>query len=163
MAFLKRDVNLGFLFLLIATLLLFLGFTIYYETHLKNVQSEYDTKLSQLEKVTEELNSEKSRLNQTYKLRVKAEQDIEALDDQFKEISEERDNLEGERDTLSTELLLSKNQLAKAKADLKQNEVLLAQTQDSLAVANQKARKLEIKVDNLEDDLEDCEAQLGES
>ena len=154
MAFLKRDVNLGLLLLIIATLILFSGFTVYYQTNFKNVVTDYHSKLEQLKKVTGELGTEKIRLNETYKLRVKAEKDIKALDTQYRLLSDERDQLEDDKNQLHTELSSTKTQLAEKQVQLKQTETILSQTQDSLKTANNQITSLKAKKEALEDDVE---------
>src|SRR3989338_7049902 len=79
MAVMRRDVNLGLLFLIIATLIIFAGFTVYYQTTFKNISNEYSTKLSELEKVSTELTQKKQQLtetSQTLQLKETREQDL---------------------------------------------------------------------------------------
>ena len=47
MAFMKRNVNLGLLVLIVASLILFTGFAVYYQTTFKGITEEYNTKLGQ--------------------------------------------------------------------------------------------------------------------
>ena len=82
MTFMKKDVNLGLLVLIIASVLLFSGFSVYYQTAFKDVSLEYQEKLGQLSEVTEQLSSKRQELNETYSMRVKAEQDKQTLDAQ---------------------------------------------------------------------------------
>lgn len=157
MAFMKRDVNLGLLLLIIATLLLFSGFTVYYQTNFKNVVTEYHTKLEQLKSVTTELGAEKTRLNETYQLRVKAEKDIKALDTQYRILSDERDQLEADKNKLQIELTTTKANLAEIEAKLSQTQTILSQTQASLAAANAKISNLNIEIDKLKAELSACQ------
>jgi len=154
MAFMKKDVNLGLLLLIISTLLLFSGFTVYYQTNFKNVVTEYHDKLGQLEEVTSELGAEKVKLNETYQLRVKAEKDISALDTQYRLLSDERDQLESDKNKLQSELTTTKTQLAESQAKLSQTETILSQTQDSLRAANTEISSLKSRVSNLKDDID---------
>jgi chromosome segregation ATPase len=147
MAFMKKDVNLGLLLLIVATLLLFSGFTVYYQTNFKNVVTEYHTKLEQLKRVTEELNTEKAKLNETYQSRIKAEKDVKALDQQYRILSEERDQLEKDKNKLQAELLTTKATLAEVEADLSQTKTQLSQTQAELA-------SKEIRIKNLKEDID---------
>ena len=65
MSVMKRDVNLGLLLLIVAALLMFSGFTVYYQTTFKKVSENYDAKLNELQKVSNELESKRSQLNET--------------------------------------------------------------------------------------------------
>lgn len=147
MAFMKKDVNLGLLLLIIATLLLFSGFTVYYQTNFKNVVTEYHDKLGQLKKVTEELGAEKTKLNETYQLRAKAEKDIKALDVQYRLLSDERDQLERDKTKLQAEL-------STAKATLAETEVKLSQTQTQLSQTLAELSAKKARISDLKDDID---------
>ena len=75
MTFMKKDVNFGLLVLIIVSILLFSGFSVYYQTTFKDVSLEYGEKLEQLSDVTNQLSSKRQELNETYTLRIKAETD----------------------------------------------------------------------------------------
>lgn len=158
MAFMRKDVNMGLLLLIIATLLLFSGFTVYYQTNFRDVVGEYNEKLSQLQQVKDELLSEKTRLNQTYELRIKAERDIEALDSQYKDLSDERDRLESDKNSLQSELSSTKGELASNKAELSQVNDLLSTTQAELTITSSRLVSCNREVEDLEDDLEACQS-----
>jgi septal ring factor EnvC (AmiA/AmiB activator) len=123
MAFMKKDVNLGLLVLIIASIILFSGFTVYYQTAFKDVSLEYQTKLEQLSQVTKELSTKRQELNETYSMRVKAEQDRQVLDQQYKEVSDENENLR-------VELIATNSQLAEKKAELDVTKSLLQNVQN---------------------------------
>ncbi|MBL7054130.1 hypothetical protein ISS05_00035 [Candidatus Woesearchaeota archaeon] len=159
MAFMKKDVNLGLLLVIIATLLLFSGFTVYYQTNFKNVVSDYHNKLSQLEKVTSDLGQEKTKLNETYQLRVKAEKDVKALDSQYRLLGDERDQLEDAKNTLQSELGSTKTKLAEAQVQLSSAQSELSSTQDLLKTANAKISSLNSRIDDLQDSRDSYKAQ----
>ena len=159
MAFMKKDVNLGLLLLIVATLLLFSGFTVYYQTNFRNVVDEYHTKLDELKTVTTELGAEKTKLNETYQLRVKAEKDIKSLDTQYRLLSDERDDLENQRNSLQSELSSTKTSLAETKTKLSQTETTLTQTQTSLNAANVQISVLGSRIGDLKDERDSYKAQ----
>ena len=133
MAFMKRDVNLGLLVLIIASIVLFSGFSVYYQTTFKDVSLEYQTKLEQLGKVTNELAAQKQALNETYSLRVKAEQDKNTLDARYTEVRDENSNLQSDNSNLRSEVSSTKSQLAEKSAELGATKSLLTQTQSELS------------------------------
>lgn len=146
MAFMKKDINVVLLALIAASILIFSGFTVYYQTTFKDVSLEYKNKLEQLQKVTSDLSTQKQQLNETYALRVKAEQDKKALDQSYKDLSDERNRLESDKASLETELITTKGDLAEKSAQLQSTQNQLASTQAELGSV--KARK-----DTLEKDL----------
>jgi chromosome segregation ATPase len=153
MAFMKKDVNLGLLVLIIASIILFSGFTVYYQTTFKDVSLEYQTKMEQLSKVTQELATQKEALNETYSLRIKAEQDKETLDARYKDVSDENENLR-------SELISTSSELAEKKAELDATESLLSQTQATLAAANSEIDSLKSQRSDLKDDIDRICAKL---
>ena len=159
MAFMKKDVNLGLLLLIVATLLLFSGFTVYYQTNFRNVVDEYHTKLDELKTITTELGAEKTKLNETYQLRVKAEKDIKSLDTQYRLLSDERDQLENDRNKLQSELSSTKTSLAETKTTLSQTQNTLTQTQTSLNAANAQVLTLGDRIGDLKDERDSYKAQ----
>lgn len=147
MAFMKRDVNLGLLILIIVSIVLFTGFSVYYQTTFQDVSLEYQEKLDQLGKVTSELSSKRIELNETYSLRVKAEQDREALDVRYRDVSDENSGLR-------SEIIGTKLELAGKKSELDATENLLSQTQANLASANSQVSSLKAQKSNLKDDID---------
>lgn len=147
MAFMKKDVNLGLLILIIASILLFAGFSVYYQTTFKDISLDYKTKLDNLSKVTQELGIQKQKLNETYSLRVKAEQDIKTLDKNYREINEENENLNSDNTNLRSEVASTKSELAEKSVRLETTSSLLAQTQASLAAANSEITSLKAQRD----------------
>ena len=65
MAAMRRDVNLGLLLMILAALLMFSGFTVYYQTTFKSLSTTYQNELKELGKVTKDLESKRSLLNDT--------------------------------------------------------------------------------------------------
>jgi len=154
MAFMKKNVNLGLLVLIIASLVLFTGFAVYYQITLKGISLEYNTKLTELQKVTKELGLQKQALNETYELKTKAETDRSALDSKYKDISDE--NLQFQRDNtnLRVEVTQTKSELGAAQVELENKKVILAQVQQDLASEKSQTTSLKSKVGGLEDDID---------
>src|SRR3989338_6627815 len=159
MAFMKKDVNVVLLFLIVASILVFSGFTVYYQTTFKDVSLEYKNKLEQLQKVTSDLSTQKQQLNETYALRVKAEQDKRALDQSYKDLSDERNQLESDKASLQTELIGTKNELGEKSGQLQSTQNLLASTEVELSSAKSKVSSLNSKVDCLKKEVAKADAE----
>jgi len=153
MAFMKRDVNIGLLILIIASIILFSGFSVYYQTTFKGVSLEYQQKLNQLGQVTQELATQKQALNETYSLRKKAETDKEALDVRYNDVRGENERISADNTNLRSEVSSTKSQLGEKTAQLDATKNLLSQTQASLSAANSEISSLKAKRDRLEDDV----------
>ena len=97
MAIMKRDVNLGLLLLIAAALLMFSGFTVYYQTTFKNVSKSFEIKLNELEGVSKELEAKRGQLNETsVQLQLKKQKE-ESLSEQYVDVKSERDQLETDK------------------------------------------------------------------
>ena len=59
--FLKKDVNLKLIFSIAVLLLLFVGFSVYYQKNLENINKEYNEKKQELETITAKLVSEEAK------------------------------------------------------------------------------------------------------
>jgi len=154
MAFMKRDVNLGLLLLIIVAIVLFTAFSVYYQTTFQDVSLEYQSKLDQLSQVTKELGAKRTELNETYSLRIQAEEDRKVLDSRYRDVSDENLRLETDKATLQTELSSTKSDLAEKSVELVSTKNLLSQTQTSLSAANGEITSLKSQRSNLKDDVE---------
>ena len=133
MAFMRRDVNLGLLLLIVVAILLFAGFSVYYQTTFKDISLEYKTKLEQLQQVSGQLAEKREELNETYALRVKAEQDREVLDERYKDVSDENGQLHTQVSLLQAEVSSAKSELASKTSEFDATKNLLASTQSELS------------------------------
>ena len=82
--------------MIVFSIFLFSSFSVYYQTTFKDVSLEYQKKLGQLSKVTEELGAKRQELNETYKLRTKIEEDKKILDERYKDVRDENTDLNSE-------------------------------------------------------------------
>lgn len=163
MAFMKRDVNFGLLILIIVSIVLFSGFSVYYQTTFQDVSLEYQNKLDQLGRVTSELSSKRQELNETYSLRVKAEEDKKVLDQRYKDASDENSKLSADNTNLALEVSSTKSQLAEKTAELDASKNLLAQTQASLSAAKGEVTALKSQRSNLKDEIECLELEAAKA
>ncbi len=150
MPIMKRDVNFGLLLLIVAALLMFSGFTVYYQTTFKNVSKNFETKIKELESVSQELESKRGQLNETsLQLQLRKQQE-EGLSKKFVETESERSRLESDKKKLEVEL-------ANTKASLASTAAKLAETQSQLSAQVQLAADLSRQVANLRSDVDKLE------
>tara|TARA_Y100000310_G_scaffold291402_1_gene319328 strand:- start:381 stop:857 length:477 start_codon:yes stop_codon:yes gene_type:complete len=114
MAVMKRDVNFGMFVLIIATLLVFAGFTAYYQTTFENLTSEYRGKIGELSTVTSNLQQEKIKLNQTsIQLQIKAEKE-KSLNEKYEEMVDWKNREEAAKIEFQGLFTTSQSNLAEA-------------------------------------------------
>lgn len=117
MKFLTKDVNKSLLVLITFFLVLFIAFTVYYQTSLKGIVKEknnYDEKLGM---ITAQLIAQK--LNKSNNLKDMALIDKAVLEDRYNEIAAQKAKLENDKEALSNEIILLKSEIEyqKVKAD----------------------------------------------
>ena len=133
MAVMKKDVNLGLLLLIVAALVMFSGFTVYYQTTFKNVSKSFEIKIKELESVEKELDAKRGALNETsIQLQLKKQKEDD-LSKKFVDTKSERDQLESDKNKLTADLTSTKSELAGTKTNLEQAKVQLANTLADLA------------------------------
>ena len=133
MAVMKKDVNLGLLLLIVAALLMFSGFTVYYQTTFKNISKSYEIKLKELETVSRELGAKRGELNETsvqLQLRKQKEEDLSR---KFVDTKSERDQFESDKNKLTADLTSTKSELAGTRTKLEQVQVQLSNALTDLA------------------------------
>ena len=145
----KRDVNIGLLILIIAAVVIFSSFSVYYQYTFKNVSLDYQNKLEQLGQVTTELSKQKQELNQTYGLRVKAEQDKNTLDVKYTEVRDENQQLSSDNTNLRLEVASAKSELSEKTAQLEATQNLLASTQSELGSVKAQSASYKSRLDTV--------------
>jgi len=136
--------------LIIATVVSFAGFTAYYQVSFRNINTEYDTKLAELNQVSKDLLEKKSILLQTTTELNTTKQGREELGEQYNVVKDERDSLQDERDTL-------KENLYQTKAELEQKKEQVTSLSAQVVAVQSEADKWQNKYDNCKGDLDSCE------
>ena len=111
MAIMKKDVNFGLIMLVIATLVAFAGFATYYSATFQNLTDNYQSKLSDLEKVTEDLLAHRAKLNETsFELEIKQARETD-LTKKFLEERSEKTKLQEDKKNLQSELAVTRTEV----------------------------------------------------
>src|SRR3989338_5470258 len=155
MAIMRRDVNLGLLLVIVAAILMFSGFTVYYQTTFKNVSKSYDIKLKELDVISKDLESKKGQLNQTniqLTLQGQKEQD---LSKKYVDTKSERDQLETDKNKLTADLSSTKSELAATLSKLVDTQNQLAAQAVLVQQLNSQVLNLKSDVNRLDDQVED--------
>ena len=160
MAFLKKDINFILLALILGIIIIFIGFTVYYQTMFENVSVNYQEKVANLEQVTQELGIQKTRLNQTsYELEIKEQKETD-LSGRYSELRDEKTQLLEDKAALGREISEKKVELIESQIELAKKSNLLTQTQNDLSEANQNIAILRADLRSYRSKYETCQAQL---
>jgi len=104
MRFLKADFNLHLLAVVLAVLVVFAGFSIYYQNKIKEMQREYDKKAENLKSIEEKLLSKEEKLNEISELKEVIKKDKETLEIGYLSLHSENQNLKTEKINLMEDL-----------------------------------------------------------
>ncbi|MCK5630736.1 MAG: hypothetical protein KAI26_09005 [Nanoarchaeota archaeon] len=165
MAYIKRNVNFGLLALLLGMIMVFIGFTLYYQQTFNTLAVNYTTKLSQLEKVTQDLSKHKAILTHTKSELTQTEIDVDAISKEYEDLEEAKRILKGELDTTKNNLntkiseLSSEKRLTRELNDtIKAKEADIKKWKDLYDAEVVEHNRCETRLDDCDDDLDACEA-----
>ncbi|HLC47011.1 MAG TPA: hypothetical protein VJI75_04725 [Candidatus Nanoarchaeia archaeon] len=154
MSFMRRNVNFFLLFVIIVIVLSLVGLTTYYEKTYQNLSTSYDAKLNEINKLLENLNAERTTLNQTsYELTVRKEREGE-LSGQYTEVK-------GTLKEKQVELDQTKASLETAKNDLADTENALAVEQQKVATSIVTLAEQQSDINDLKKDKEELRDDLN--
>ena len=128
MNFLKKDINRRLLVLIVFFLVIFIGFTVYYEYAIRkilNAKSQTDELLGGLAG-----NLILQKLNQTDKLKEIALLDKAVLEDKYNQLSSQNENLKKEKDNLQQQIIVLKSEIEYNKVKLEGPVVQFRMIQD---------------------------------
>ena len=97
----KKDVNKILLYMIAVHIILFTGFSIYYQTSLKELTYESNKTKSELNYVTDKMVLE--QLNETLKMREIAQRDRQTFEQKYYEVLSESDKLQQEIKRLNSQ------------------------------------------------------------
>ncbi|MFH2027582.1 MAG: hypothetical protein ABIJ08_00450 [Nanoarchaeota archaeon] len=156
----KKDLNFILLALILGIVIALVGFTVFYQNMFEGLSNDYTEKVSKLEKVTEELGVQKTKLNQTsFELEIKEQKETD-LSTRYSDLRDENVKLEDDIATLGKELTEKKAELIESQAELTKKALLLSQAQDDLSEANSKITLLTEQRNIYKDDYDECKAEL---
>ena len=116
MRFLKKDVNTSLIVLIIFFLVVFIGFTIYYETTLRDVLHIKSQSEQQLSQMTASLVLDK--FNNSDNLRKLALMDKALLEQKYNDLEKQNYKLKDEKSALQQEIILLKSEIEYQKVKL---------------------------------------------
>ena len=161
MAYMKRNVNFGFFFLLIATLISLASLSIYYQTTFKDLYMDYKLKLDDLRNISSTLSTEKAKLEQTsQELNIKEEREKE-LSTQYTGLKTEKEKLEDEKASLQKQLAAKTSELIQKRAELATAQAELSIAKTELNAAMTTISGLRADIANLDNEIANLNAQLA--
>ena len=134
MSFIKKNVNLGLLFLIVASLIAFSAFSVYYQNKFKELNEEYTSKLDQLEQITMDLGLKKQALDETSsELNIK-NQKVDEFGTQYNDLKVQKEAVDKENTILDSELSDTLRTLAIKSQNLLTAQTELQQTKQTLVI-----------------------------
>ena len=160
MAYMKKNVNFGFFFLLIATLISLAGLSIYYQTTFKDLYMDYKVKLDDLKNISSTLSTERTKLEQTsYELNIKEEREKE-LSTQYIGLKTEKEELQDQKAKLQTQLTAKTSELKQKISELFTAQNNLATAQAELSISKTELGTAITTISRLRNDIDDLEEEV---
>jgi chromosome segregation ATPase len=161
MGFLKRDMNLKLIFMILILIIAITGFSIFYKFKLENVSIEYENKSKQLEEITAKAISEEAKIQEISQSKETLSNDKAVLEEGYSSLNNENQELKKEKTILEEEIASVKLELGKTKSELKEKvnnfnllQARFDQIEGSLVKANDEVSSLAAKVNDLCKELE---------
>jgi len=161
MAYMKRNVNLGFFLLLVATLISLAGLSLYYQTTFKDLYVDYKGRIDDLKNISSTLGTERTKLEQTSQELIIKEEREKELSTQYTGLKTEKEKLEDEKASLQKQLAAKTSELTQKRAELFTAQAELSISKADLAAAMTTISGLRININNLEEDKVNLNAQLA--
>ncbi len=148
MAFMKKNVNFGLMLIIIAILVGFTGFSIYYQNNYLKLSKDYKGKVGELNQISNTLQTERTKLNQTslqLEIKEEREQDISSKYNTLRSLKEQ---LEVEKSNLKADVAQKNQKILELSAEIDKINVELVNIRNQLDVARSDIRDLEASVNS---------------
>ncbi|MBS3175784.1 hypothetical protein J4457_00955 [Candidatus Woesearchaeota archaeon] len=161
MGYINQNANLVLLFLLVLSVTVLVGATVYYQGNFSSINEEYNHKLESLQKLEKELTQKSSVLNKTREeLVLKSERESE-FTEQFTEIRSQKEVLEGERSKLTSEKESLEGQLDAAQEGLRESQAELTHEKRRVAELQTLNAQLAVEVNYWKEQTASIRSQLN--
>lgn len=169
MGFITKNANIILLFLILLSSVALVLSTVFFQSNFDSINEEYQTKMMELDKASQELNTT-VRILENYR------DELEMKDSREKEISEQytvvqtekekvatqKEKLEQQKQSLESELTSTETQLSKAKNDLAAKISLVDSLKADLAECEDDRDTYQSALNNAENNLDACQDDLAE-
>lgn len=156
MSFIKKDVNFGLLFIVIVLALAIASLGLYYNYNYSSLADNYNSQLSRLQKVTDDLLFHRSRLNQTASILQTKEQDEAELNKKYNDLRDDNEKLESDNE-------IYRQDIAKKNIDLVEKSNQLINAQSQIATLGREAVLCEARVRSYKSKFErTCEGDFSD-
>ncbi|MBI2135410.1 hypothetical protein HYU09_05445 [Candidatus Woesearchaeota archaeon] len=91
--FLKKDVNMGLLFIVLLAVIMFVFSSVFYNKSINGMQEDYGKKVENLQEIEKRLMAKEERINELLKSKDLMEKDKEILEKSYLEIESENQDL----------------------------------------------------------------------
>ncbi|MBD3310566.1 hypothetical protein GF351_05075 [Candidatus Woesearchaeota archaeon] len=161
MSFMKSNVNVVLLGLVILSMAGIVVITVYYQETFDQLYDEYETKLRELNQTMIELDVHMKQLNTTqFELEIRSERE-EELSGKYTDVKEKKDDIAEELNDTAAELKQTKDDYIRTHNQLRITEKDLEDTKDALEDAMRKLNNYENAVASLDDNAEDVRTTIN--
>ena len=146
MAFMKKNINFGLMLIILAVLVGFTGFSIYYQMNYLKLANSYKLKQTDLTDALTKLQNERSQLNQTsFQLQIKEEASAD-LGTKYTILKSQKEQLDTDKAKLQSDVSQKNQKILELTSDISNLQVNIATVQTKLDTANNQISGLQSDV-----------------
>lgn len=154
MSFMKKNVNMALLLVIVMMVLSFTGITTYYQSTYRNLSQSYGAKILEIQQLSQVLNVRGSELNKTYsELQIRVA-DKTRFDKLYADLTNEKERLDAD-------LAATRATLRNVQDELSTKELKLEEAYDKISDLQQKVNTYESQIDSLEQQITNLKAICG--
>jgi len=144
----KKNINFGLMIIVLATLIGFTGFSIYYQNTYLKLSKNYNSKVTELDGLSNALKTEKAKLNQTsLQLQIKEEREQD-IGTKYTVLKEQKEKLEVDKSNLQADVAQKNQKILQISAEFDKTSIELLSTQNQLDIAKRDILDLESSVNS---------------
>src|SRR3989344_4091584 len=164
MAYLAKNINAFLVFLLILLLASLAGITLYYQSNYVELAKNYDTKIKEVNTLIDDLQLQKTKVNETVSELTLKQQREEKLSSQYVDVKSTNDQLIGNVSPLPKKLTETKNDLIGAQKNIVGLNQQIGTLQNDVSVLQSDVQKkvqsikiIEARIDHALSTIEDLQ------
>ncbi len=149
MSFIKKNVNMALLLVILLIVFSFTVMTTYYQATYQNLSESYNVKLMEVEQLTQTLNIGRTELNKTYsELQIRVA-DKARFDKLYGDLISEKERLDAELSSTRQTLKNTQDQLTTTQLKLDEAQGRINELQQSVETYQHRVNSLQAQIDDL--------------
>ncbi len=155
MTYMKKNVNMFMILLLVTVLIALVGVTAYFQVVYRDLSVDYEEKVESLNEISAQVTTQASELNRTRTTLRIQEEDTEQYEQLYGDLSDENTKISSDLANVQNELSTAVRDLQKAQSDIRNKDSQISAQETQIANLVDEVDDLERDKRNLDDDVDD--------